>query len=451
MRTIFLESEPIARASLLSLNSVRRSSGTFPWRMRFQVDDLFVSASFRPPEAIASKFDSAGVSLLAGSILCDLAAEVRPNRVVIKPPCLTYDFGEVFADAVYSLMTEEDAYWRRSRFLSAPVIQGSFTKRKPSKEALDRNKVVLGFSGGKDSIVSLFALLAAGYNVVPVLLNEGDGTWQELKKWIPRLMKLELPTLVAFLSTGRRIDLRDFYGNWYFSSYQIGWLVATLALCASALNAGTVCLGIEASADLGWHMYRGRQINHQHQKTGGHLKLLERFYRRTLNPKIRLGRPIATLTDTEVIQVLLTKVPQVFQEFSTCGASNSRTKNCGKCSKCAFVYALLCASSSGQALANRIFQTVPLEDEELYRPWLDSRLRSPLGCIGRKIEVWSAFEALIRAGSKASVVHRWKKSNLRRRVLSTGAGRGDLTSAIQSPLTIPVARASRLVEAWSRT
>ena len=139
----------------------------------------------------------------------------------IKQSYLTADFVEVFSDAVFALMTEEDAHWRRSRFLSAPIIQASFATRRPSDEALDPKKVVLGFSGGKDSIVSLFMLIGAGYEVVPVLLNEGDRTWQQLKTWIPKLTKLGLQPFVALLSTGNRSDLKDFYGNWYFSSYQI--------------------------------------------------------------------------------------------------------------------------------------------------------------------------------------------------------------------------------------
>jgi 7-cyano-7-deazaguanine synthase in queuosine biosynthesis len=419
--------------------------------MRFLVDGLSVSAFFRPPEAVAAMIDSDGVSLLAGSILCDLAAEVRPKEVEIKQPCLTSDFGEVFSDAVYALMAEEDAYWRRSRFLSAPIMHGCFANRKPSNEPLDPNKVVLGFSGGKDSIVSLFALLEAGYEVLPVLVNEGDRTWQDLRKWIPKLTKLGLQTFVPFLSTGSRKQLKDFYGNWYFSSYQIGWLVATLALCATALRARTICLGIEASADLSWRMYRGRQINHQHQKTGAHLRLLEKFYRRALNPQIRIRSPIANLTDTEVVKVLLSKVPESFQEFSSCGASNSRSKHCGTCTKCAFIYPLLCASSDGRQLANRIFHTMPLEEENLYQPWLDSRFLLPPGCIGQKVEVWSALEVLVREGFKAPVVHKWKRSSLRRRLLSNGLDRdGHLVVApARSSLTRAVAQASRLVKAWS--
>jgi len=371
--------------------------------------------------------------------------------VEIKQPYLTADFIEVFSDAIYALMTEEDAYWKRSRFLSVPIIQASFAARRPSDEALDPKKVVLGFSGGKDSIVSLFMLIGAGYEVIPVLLNEGDRTWQQLKKWIPKLTNLGLQPFVVFLSTGNRSDLKDFYGNWYFSSYQIGWVVATLALFATALRARTVCLGIEASADLNWRMYRGRQVNHQHQKTGSHLSLLEKFYRRTLNRQIRISSPIAHLTDTEVIKVLLSKVPESFQEFSSCGAANSRTKHCGNCAKCAFIYVLLCASHHGRDLAKRIFHTLPLEDEVLYRPWLDSRFLLPQGCIGQKTEVWRALEALVQEGYQAPVVHKWKRSKLRRRLLSNGLnsyGPPQITPASYK-LSQAVAQASRLIKAWS--
>src|SRR5947207_2453759 len=120
MLTIPIESEPIARASVLALDSVGPSSGRCPWRMRFLVDGLSVSAFFRPPEEVGDSITSAEVSLVAASILCDLAGEVRPKEVDVKQRCLVPDFTEIFSDAVCALMAEEDAYWSRSGFLSPP-------------------------------------------------------------------------------------------------------------------------------------------------------------------------------------------------------------------------------------------------------------------------------------------------------------------------------------------
>lgn len=446
MWSIEVEFERISRAKQLTLQYIRPSTGRCPWRIQYDADGLRVASFVRLPAEISIGSDDSYTSFIAAPILCDLAAEVRAERVVVEQ-VLAPDFREVFFDAVPALMAEQDAQWQRSGFLSPPTLEATFAKRDRSKGSLDQNTVVLGFSGGKDSIVSLFALLEAGYRVVPVLLNEGDRTWQDLRTWIPKLTSLGLRPLTGFVSVGRRKDLREHFGQWYFSSYQIGWLVAFLMLCAIDLEAGVVCLGIEASADLSWRSYRGRSINHQHQKTTSHLRLLERFYRRTLHSAIRIGSPIAELTDADVISVLMKVVPDEYRHFSSCGGSNGKRKHCGHCGKCAFVYALLSASPSGHNLAEKLFNNNPLNDVEVYRPWLDSRRRLPLGCLGQREEVWTAFECLLKMGSTSDVVQYWRRSNLRRRL---GPDRIRKTAPSSSPLVTAVKRAGSLVHEWAR-
>ena len=441
----------MVRAKNLTLLDVRRNSGKCPWRIQFQVDDIPVSAFFRPPEEIAKKLNSRDVSLIAIPILCDLAAEVRPLNVIVEKGCSVPKFHQVFKDAVAAQLAEQDAFWNRFRFTPVPILQGKFAGWKPGEKSLDPRRVVLGFSGGKDSIVSLFALIKAGYEVFPVLLNQGDRTWQDVRSWIPKLRKLGLKPLVAYLSTGRRNKLKDRYGDWYYSSYEVGWVIAVLALCAVQTGASVVSLGIEASADSTFATFRGMRINHQHQKTTRHLKMLERFYQRALNSELRIGSPIADVTDTEVLKVLLERVPESFQGFSSCGGSNWQSKHCGKCEKCAFVYALLWASAKGRRLAKRIFRHDLLEDVQLYRPWLDARFQPPLACIGSRREVWNVFETLLETNSDKKVIRKWKESQLRHRIYlkkTERNGKGHSNKAA-SPLSLAVSNAATLVRKWA--
>jgi len=440
----------MARAKVLSLQGVRHNSGRCPWRMEFQVDDTAVSAFFRPPKEIAERMGHHKASLVALPILCDLAAEVRPKEVTVPEGCGMPSFHQVFNDAVGALLADQDAYWNRTRFTQMPKLLGKFARWKYEKRCLDPKRVVLGFSGGKDSIVSLFAFLKAGYDVHPVLLNEGDRTWQDIRGWIPKLRRHGLQPMVAYLSSGYRNKLQELYGDWHYSSYQLGWVVATLALCATEIGAGVICLGIETSAENSFVTFRGRRINHQYQKTTKHLKRLERFYQRVLNPGLRIGSPIAHATDTEVLKVLLEQVPENFQEFSSCGASNWRSKHCGRCEKCAFVYALLSESANGRLLAERIFRQNLLEDVELYRPWIDARFRILQACIGSRREVWKAFEALLEAGSEKAVVQKWRESQLRRQAYLTKSAPGSRGTAKQTAysLSLTVADAAALVQRW---
>lgn len=437
------------RAKLLTLQEVRPSFGKCPWRIQYQVDELPVNAFFRPPKEVAGKIGCREVGLVAAPILCDLAAEVRPLKVRVERQAGLPEFQRVFDDAVGALIAEQDASWNRSRFTALPKLDGDFVKWKRSDTSLNPRRVILGFSGGKDSIVSLFALLEAGYEVCPVLLNEGDRTWQDLRKWIPKLKKHGLQVMVAYLMAARRKNLRELYGEWYFSSYQLGWLLSILALCAVASGAGVICLGIEASADFSFTDYRGQRINHQHQKTTAHLQMLEKFYRRVLHPEL-IGSPIAEVTDTEVFKALVEQVPRKFQEFSSCGAANSRSKHCGSCPKCAFGYAILQASARGRELSGRIFRHDLLEDVELYQPWLNKRMLVPPGCVGPKQEVWDAFETLVGENPERAVVRKWKNSHLRNEfyLAKKEPDVREQLMHINSALSLPVADATRLVRKW---
>ncbi len=406
----------MTRARKLSLVDVRPHRGRCPWRIEYRVDDIPVSAFFRPPKQIQEAVTRNDVCLLALPILCDLVAEVRPKSVEVAAKVGAPAFRDIFRDAAGALLAEQDAFLGRSRWTVLPTPRGTFSRWNRNRSRLSHQKVVLGFSGGKDSIVAMFTLIGAGYEVIPVLLNEGDRSWQDLRKWIPKLRRLGLDPMVSYLCSVRRGKLYHRYGDHHFSSYQIGWLTALLAICAVRSGAAMICMGIERSADETYQRYRDRWVNHQHQKTTKHLRRLERFYRRVLHDELRLASPIAECSDADVLRILLERVPTAYRRFSSCGGANSTSKHCGECEKCAFVFALLSASQPGRRLADSIFRSDLLENVELYRPWIDARYRAPLACVGPPPEVWDVLEGLVQSGRQSAVVRWWADSSMRRNV-----------------------------------
>ena len=443
----------MSRAATLSLANVRPSSGRCPWRIDFAIDGSPVSAFFRPPDQIREAVTESDVTLIALPILCDLAAEVRPKTVRVDPSVAAPSFGGIFRDAIGALLAEQDAFWARKRWTDVPSLSYKTLRPPRSRTKLSHRRIILGFSGGKDSVVSLFALREAGYEVIPVLLNEGDRTWQDLRKWIPKLRGLGLDPHVAYLCPVKRGGLNRRYGDGHFSSYQIGWLTAVLAICAVRSGAGTICLGIEHSADHTNQTIRGKRVNHQHQKTTRHLISLERLYRRALHDGLRLASPIAECSDADVIRILLERVPPKYRAFSSCGGANSSSKHCGECEKCAFVYALLSASHAGRRLAKRIFRNDLLEEVDVYRPWIDARFNAPLACIGEPVEVWDVLESLGGAGQDSAVVRRWMRSSVRRNdyLPRRGNVRRERKHSAQFELAGPVSQAAKLIHRWLRT
>src|SRR5436305_9683120 len=159
----------MARAKILALQDIRPSAGRCPWRIQYQIDETPVHAFFRPPLEFAQNIGIKEVSLIALPILCDLAAEVRPQSVEVASPYRAPMFRRIFSDAVEALLLEQDASWHKSSLTPLPKIRGKGAKWQSRNISLHPKRAVLGFSGGKDSIVSLFALLKSGYEFLPVL------------------------------------------------------------------------------------------------------------------------------------------------------------------------------------------------------------------------------------------------------------------------------------------
>lgn len=435
-------------AKRLDFIGVMSSKGRCPWRLDFEIDGLPVRAFFRPPSGIISTFSESDVGRLALPLACHLAADVRPQVVSFFGPGVHTGFSKVFRSAISALLLEQDAYWGRRALTEPPAVKYmGRANMAPSTKRLDEQIVVLGFSGGKDSLVSLFSLVQAGYTVIPVLVNEGDRTWQDLRRWLPKLRGLGLKPLSAYLRIHSRPAVQARYGYWNRSSYQVGWLTILLALIAEKVGASIVALGIESSADRSGYMFRGKVVNHQHQKTTHHMLELEDFLCKSVNPGLRIGSPIAPFSDEAVLLALFRGVGANWRNFSSCGSSNSRSKHCCVCDKCAYIFALLSRTKEGRSLAARIFRRDLFRDVELYRPWLDARYREPMACIGERWELWAALEDASAYDSSSPVLQLWQRCAFRAQ-RHTATKSTACIPRTNVRLATPVLRASQVIANW---
>jgi 7-cyano-7-deazaguanine synthase in queuosine biosynthesis len=439
----------LKRAKLVEYLGVEPNRGRCPWRLRYLIDKHPLDAFFRPPGDDGSVENERHAFLVGLAVFCDLAAEFRPDRAVVRAGETPRAYSTVFRDAVTALIAEQDAFWGRKTPV-IPALEFNAAKVASGGPPLDPRRVVLAFSGGKDSVLSLFALLESGVQIFPVLLNEGDRTWQDLRKWIPKLAGLGLEPRVAYLKAGRSKQLKSVYGDRYYTSYQLGMLTAVLCGFAVNVRARAVALGIESSPEQAWIRVNGRRVNHQHQKTRFHLERLERLWQQSMHAGLRIASPIADLSDSQVMRALLNRVPGAYRHFSSCGASSYRSKHCGECEKCAFVYLLLMQSTEGRRLAKKLFRSDLLEDVELYRPWIDARYKPPLACVGPPEEVWSTLENLLQSGFNRAAVAAWSGSSIRTRFLSRRgcelkSGRNERSTWLNEP----VREAASLAREWT--
>ncbi|XLZ69739.1 hypothetical protein ABT364_24925 [Massilia sp. SR12] len=413
----------------------------------FDVDGMAVHAFFNPPSIVADQFSEEDVGMLALPLACHMAADVRPHTLSMEGPGSFSAYDGVLRSALAALLLEQDVYWQRRNSTSLPdIVWQGLEVNRSKRNRLDPRTVILGFSGGKDSLVCLFSLLEAGFTVYPLLLNEGDRTWQDLRRWIPRLRGLGLQPLTAYLRIDTRPALRRKYGKWHRSSYQIGWLTSVLALVAEKMGAAVICLGLEGSADRSGIICRDRIVNHQHQKTTDHMQQLQDFFRQAVHPKLSIGSPIAPFSDARILQAMFTGLRPRWRHFSSCGSSNSQSKHCCACDKCAYIFALLARTKKGRALARHLFRRDLFEDIELYRPWLDKRYRAPFACVGERWELWAALEEALNDGGDSPVLAYWRQSPFRSQYHTEGHASLPLHEAA---LAAPVRSASKVVARWA--
>lgn len=400
------------------------------------------------PKDLNPELNAQDISLIGIPLLCDLAVDVRAKKAIIDRQVAMPNFNSIFDDIIAALLDEQDAYWNRNNSTKKTVLQPyRIAKRHKNNLRLSKS-VVLGFSGGKDSIVTLFSLLASNYKVYPVLLNEGDRTWQDIRQWIPKLRRLGLKPLVFYLNTRNRNKLWEKYGEWYRSSYQIGWITAILALTALKTGSRLMCLGIESTPDIYKYQSNGHIINHQYQKTTAHMQKLELFYNRVLHKDLKISSPISGLSDSEIIKLLISKVPPSFQYFSSCGSSNWRSKHCCICEKCAYTFVLLYLTEKGRTLSRKIFRQNMLKNIEAYRPWLDARYGYIYSCVGQKIEVWNAMESLYQEGVNLPVIDKWAKSNVRKKIYLKNRSQLKRNIIKIPQLAKPIRNTYSLLQSW---
>ncbi len=252
---------------------------------------------------------------------------------------------------------------------------------------------LVAVGGGKDSVVSIETLKAAGFAPLLFSVNRFAA--------IDRCVRT---SGCGYVSAARKLDslLLDINTHGAHNGHVPVTAVNSLAglLTSHALGAGPVVMSNERSANYGNLTWQGHDINHQWSKT----LAFENLLRGTLTdsypaaPYFSLLRPLSELQ----IAGRFARHPQYFDQFTSCNKSfrlderQRATHWCCDCPKCLFVFLILAPYLPPATLVGIFGENLldePRQADELSRI-LGYTGYKPFECVGDEVEARQALRSI---------------------------------------------------------
>lgn len=325
-------------------------------------------------------------------------------------------------------------------------IRTPVDERPPLSAPVLPNRALLPIGGGKDSLVSVALLEAAGLDFSPFAVNPRGPILSSVEKigrppiYVTRALDPEMI----------RLGTQPGYYNGHVPSTAINSMIA--ALCALLYSYDRIVLSNERSASEGNAVYDGREVNHQYSKslefeasladimanaTGGALG-----YFSLLRPysEARIARLFASQTRFD-------------QVFSSCNRNFKYDGHngplwCGECPKCHFVFLILAPEMAKQRLLGIFGQNLLArpENEASFRELTGLAGQKPWECVG---EILEAAASLYELTTRPEWAEEPIVSTLKRDLVNQ-YGIGKLEAALEDLMTdsedhhIPPAIAERI-------
>ncbi len=273
------------------------------------------------------------------------------------------------------------------------------------------NEALVGIGGGKDSIV------------VSELLREmpkiGNDEKLNSVSYILETGKDDFLTHNVITQIGnpsfkikRFLDPKIFleHAGSYNGHVPISAIFAfTGLLGALAQGSRFLVVGNEHSSNFGNLKYGNEIINHQWSKSAEFEKMLQEYTRKFITPDIMYFSLLRQFYEIRIANIF-SKYPKYFESFSSCNRNfkvfheRTKTRWCGECAKCAFVFLILAPFIEKQKLV-KIFGKNLLDDKSLvplYEDILGFGKMKPFDCVGT-FEESQASLFLVRNSYKESV------------------------------------------------
>jgi len=261
------------------------------------------------------------------------------------------------------------------------------------------DKVLIPIGGGKDSIVVLESEKSKTKKIGVFLFNP-----KPPQRKIAKISKVK-----EVIIAQRKIDPKIFKlnskgylnGHVPFSAF----LSFLTLLTAFIFHYPKVAFAWEKSANEPNLKYKKRWINHQWSKSSEFEKLFNNYRKRFLVQNIRIYSPIRNLSDLEIAKIF-SQFTQYHNAFLSCNnafkISARKSKWCGKCPKCLFVFASLYPFLKKEQLVD-IFGKILFEDKNLLPIMLQltgKKKFKPFECVGTTKESIKIFSLCLEKAKK---------------------------------------------------
>ncbi len=308
-----------------------------------------------------------------------------PKNIKIKPFSLTKEQAD-FWNTIYTKGMGEFYYKNKIDFRGLVNFPYDEKKKAKSISFLRKNRSLVGIGGGKDSIVSA------------ELLKKNNKDFDLVTSTFP--IQIKVANLIGgkVLNTKRKIDPKLLelakQNNVYNGHIPISVYYAFLLILMAALfDYRYVIVSNEKSANYGNVEYLMTIINHQWSKSEEFEKLFQNYVARFITKDIQYFSLLRPLSEIKIVE-LFTKHKKYFPVYSSCNMNFKMQQNvtsrwCGKCAKCAFVFALLSAFISKQELVG-IFGKNLFQDQALifiFEELLGIKNFKPFECVGTSDEI----------------------------------------------------------------
>lgn len=291
-------------------------------------------------------------------------------------------------------------------FKAKDFINFSFEGKKFLNIAKVRStKVLVPFSGGKDSTVTLELLRKHFKTGLFLVYPQTSAGYKIAESTKLSLVSVESKIDHKLLSLNEQGFLN---GHTPYSSY----LMMVSVLAAYVFGYGYVAYSNERSSNENNTSYLGEKINHAYSKSWEYEKLFSSYNKHFLS-NVEVFSFLRPLFDVQISRIF-SNFTQYYDKIRSCNVGQKEGIWCGKCAKCLSTYILL-SPFIQKEIINEMFGKDLFSDVNLtilMDSLIDQDLIKPFECVGTKAELRSAlsyFSQKTKANPPQLIQHYDKK------------------------------------------